>query len=135
MTPYARRTFASLSGGEKQRALIARAIANAGLLPERADEPLDVYYQLEIPGPDPQRRRQLPRRDARPEPGRAALRPCTSCHDGRVAGREPQGRLTPELIRSGRVEAEVTTAQAALLRLFLHFPQAAEDGRAQTNRV
>ena len=50
MSPCADRTFASLSGGEKQRALIARAIAqDASLL--LLDEPtnhLDVYYQLEI---------------------------------------------------------------------------------------
>ena len=46
----AERLFASLSGGEKQRALIGRAIAQgAGLL--ILDEPtnhLDIHYQLEI---------------------------------------------------------------------------------------
>lgn len=50
MLPYAERMFFSLSGGEKQRTLVARAIAQeAGFL--ILDEPtnhLDIYYQLEI---------------------------------------------------------------------------------------
>ncbi|MCR4818553.1 MAG: ABC transporter ATP-binding protein [Fretibacterium sp.] len=50
MAEYAERNFNSLSGGEKQRTLIARAIAqNTQLL--ILDEPtnhLDIYYQLEV---------------------------------------------------------------------------------------
>ena len=112
MLPRAERPFSSLSGGEKQRALIARAIAQGtGLL--ILDEPtnhLDIYYQLEI-------------MDLVRDLGVACLvvmhdlnlaaRYCDRLYvmnDGRVfAHGRPQDVLTPDLIREVyRVEASVT---------------------------
>lgn len=50
MLDRAGRSFASLSGGEKQRALIARAIAQEAdfLILDEPTNHLDIYYQLEI---------------------------------------------------------------------------------------
>lgn len=50
MLERAGRSFASLSGGEKQRALIARAIAQETdfLILDEPTNHLDIYYQLEI---------------------------------------------------------------------------------------
>ena len=138
MSPCADRTFASLSGGEKQRALIARAIAqDAGLL--LLDEPtnhLDVYYQLEIL--DLIRSAGVSCLVVMHDLNLAAQH-CARLyvmHDGCVvAGGRPRDVLTPELIRRVyRVEAEVTTAPGGAPHvLFLRAlkPQGAED-RAPT---
>ncbi|MBR1671445.1 MAG: ABC transporter ATP-binding protein [Fretibacterium sp.] len=50
MLAHAERPFSSLSGGEKQRTLIARAIAQGTefLILDEPTNHLDIYYQLEI---------------------------------------------------------------------------------------
>ena len=140
MSPCADRTFASLSGGEKQRALIARAIAqDAGLL--LLDEPtnhLDVYYQLEIL--DLIRSAGVSCLVVMHDLNLAAQH-CDRLyvmHDGRVvAGGRPRDVLTPELIRRVyRVEAEVTTAPGGAPHvLFLRALKPQRTAELKPNRV
>ena len=111
MAEYAEWNFNPLSGGEKQRTLIARAIAqNAELL--ILDEPtnhLDIYYQLEVMDmiKDLHTSSLVVMHDLN-----LAARYCDRLYvmkDGSVfAHGTPQDVLTPELIRDVyRVEASV----------------------------
>lgn len=113
MAARAGRMFSSLSGGEKQRTLIARAIAQQCDL-MLLDEPtnhLDIFYQLEIM--ELLRATGVSRLIVMHDLELAARYCDRICvmKDGRVAAEgTPREVLTPEMIREVyRVEADVRT--------------------------
>ncbi|WP_400164106.1 heme ABC transporter ATP-binding protein [Brevibacillus sp. TJ4] len=113
MLDYAKRSFFTLSGGEKQRVMIARALAQQAkvLVLDEPTNHLDVRYQLQIM--DLVQELGIPTLAALHDLNIAAAY-CDRLlflHEGEiVASGAPEQILTPALIRDVfGVEAEVTT--------------------------
>lgn len=122
MAGFEKRSFSSLSGGEQQRVILARALAQQTpcLILDEPTNHLDIKYQLQM-------------MDLVRDLGRTVI---TAVHDlniaalycdtlvalkeGRVVGSgPPQQLLTPTFIREVyEVEAQVSRDSAGLLRIF-----------------
>ena len=125
MLHFAERSFSTLSGGEQQRVILARALAQQTpcLILDEPTNHLDIKYQLQLM--DLVRGLDRTVITAVHDLNIAAMY-CDwlyAVKDGRVVGRgTPQTLLTPEFIRQVyEVEAEVSTDRNGMLRV-LYYP-------------
>lgn len=125
MLHFAERSFSTLSGGEQQRVILARALAQQTpcLILDEPTNHLDIKYQLQLM--DLVRGLDRTVITAVHDLNIAAMY-CDwlyAVKDGRVVGQgTPQTLLTPEFIRQVyEVEAEVSTDRNGMLRV-LYYP-------------
>lgn len=125
MLHFAERSFSTLSGGEQQRVILARALAQQTpcLILDEPTNHLDIKYQLQLM--DLVRGLDRTVITAVHDLNIAAMY-CDwlyAVKDGRVVGQgTPQALLTPEFIRQVyEVEAEVSTDRNGMLRV-LYYP-------------
>ena len=125
MLHFAERSFSTLSGGEQQRVILARALAQQTpcLILDEPTNHLDIKYQLQLM--DLVRGLDRTVITAVHDLNIAAMY-CDwlyAVKDGRVLGQgTPQALLTPEFIRQVyEVEAEVSTDRNGMLRV-LYYP-------------
>ena len=125
MLHFAERSFSTLSGGEQQRVILARALAQQTpcLILDEPTNHLDIKYQLQLM--DLVRGLDRTVITAVHDLNIAAMY-CDwlyAIKDGRVVGQgTPQTLLTPEFIRQVyEVEAEVSTDRNGMLRV-LYYP-------------
>lgn len=125
MLHFAERSFSTLSGGEQQRVILARALAQQTpcLILDEPTNHLDIKYQLQLM--DLVRGLDRTVITAVHDLNIAAMY-CDwlyAVKDGRVVGQgAPQALLTPEFIRQVyEVEAEVSTDRNGMLRV-LYYP-------------
>lgn len=125
MLHFAERSFSTLSGGEQQRVILARALAQQTpcLILDEPTNHLDIKYQLQLM--DLVRGLDRTVITAVHDLNIAAMY-CDwlyAVKDGRVLGQgAPQALLTPEFIRQVyEVEAEVSTDRNGMLRV-LYYP-------------
>ncbi len=125
MLHFAERSFSTLSGGEQQRVILARALAQQTpcLILDEPTNHLDIKYQLQLM--DLVRGLDRTVITAVHDLNIAAMY-CDwlyAVKDGRVVGQgTPQTLLTPEFIRQiYEVEAEVSTDRNGMLRV-LYYP-------------
>ena len=125
MLHFAERSFSTLSGGEQQRVILARALAQQTpcLILDEPTNHLDIKYQLQLM--DLVRGLDRTVVTAVHDLNIAAMY-CDwlyAVKDGRVVGKgTPQTLLTPEFIRQVyEVEAEVSTDRNGMLRV-LYYP-------------
>lgn len=125
MLHFAERSFSTLSGGEQQRVILARALAQQTpcLILDEPTNHLDIKYQLQLM--DLVRGLDRTVITAVHDLNIAAMY-CDwlyAVKDGRVLGQgTPQTLLTPEFIRQVyEVEAEVSTDRNGMLRV-LYYP-------------
>ena len=125
MLHFAERSFSTLSGGEQQRVILARALAQQTpcLILDEPTNHLDIKYQLQLM--DLVRGLDRTVITAVHDLNLAAMY-CDwlyAVKDGRVVGQgTPQTLLTPEFIRQVyEVEAEVSTDRNGMLRV-LYYP-------------
>lgn len=125
MQHFAERSFSTLSGGEQQRVILARALAQQTpcLILDEPTNHLDIKYQLQLM--DLVRGLDRTVITAVHDLNIAAMY-CDwlyAVKDGRVVGQgTPQALLTPEFIRQVyEVEAEVSTDRNGMLRV-LYYP-------------
>ena len=125
MLHFAERSFSTLSGGEQQRVILARALAQQTpcLILDEPTNHLDIKYQLQLM--DLVRGLDRTVITAVHDLNIAAMY-CDwlyAVKDGRVVGQgTPQTLLTPEFIRQDyEVEAEVSTDRNGMLRV-LYYP-------------
>lgn len=125
MADMAKRSFSTLSGGEQQRVILARALAQQTpcLILDEPTNHLDIKYQLQLM--DLVRGLDRTVITAVHDLNIAAMY-CDwlyAVKDGRVVGQgTPQTLLTPEFIRQVyEVEAEVSTDRNGMLRV-LYYP-------------
>ena len=124
MADFARRSFATLSGGEQQRVILARALAQDTpcLILDEPTNHLDIKFQLQLM--DIVKRLDRTVIAAIHDLNIAAMY-CDRLYavrEGRVvASGRPEEVLTPELIRAVyEVEAEVLRDREGGLRIFYH---------------
>lgn len=124
MADFARRSFATLSGGEQQRVILARALAQDTpcLILDEPTNHLDIKFQLQLM--DIVKRLDRTVIAAIHDLNIAAMY-CDRLYavkEGRVvASGRPEEVLTPELIRAVyEVEAEVLRDGGGRLRIFYH---------------
>ena len=127
MLHFAERSFSTLSGGEQQRVILARALAQQTpcLILDEPTNHLDIKYQLQLM--DLVRGLDRTVITAVHDLNIAAMY-CDwlyAVKDGRVLGQgTPQALLTPEFIRQVyEVEAEVSTDRNGMLRVLYYHGQ------------
>ena len=124
MADFARRSFATLSGGEQQRVILARALAQDTpcLILDEPTNHLDIKFQLQLM--DIVKRLDRTVIAAIHDLNIAAMycdRLYAVREGGVVASGRPEEVLTPELIRAVyEVEAQVLRDERGGLRIFYH---------------
>ena len=124
MLPFANRSFSTLSGGEQQRVILARALAQQTpcLILDEPTNHLDIKYQLQLMDLVRGLNRTI---IAAIHDLNIAAMYCDRLYavkDGQIVGQgTPRELLTPDFIRSVyEVEAEVFVDRSGLLRVLYH---------------
>ena len=113
LSPLRKQGFITLSGGEKQRVLIARALAQqtAVLVLDEPTNHLEIKYQLQL--------MELVRKSGRTPQRIKAVRPMK---DGVIVGHgAPRELLTTDFLRAlYEVEAEILSGRDGAMRVFFY---------------